>query len=79
MVDGWLGWWATCSNLEHSTILYESPDNSPLVRVAWNKLDPNLLATFAMDSSRLTVLDVRVSVDSRRGDREIGRGLGRVG
>ena len=48
------------SNLEHSTILYESPDSSPLVRVAWNKLEPNLVATFAMDSTRLTVLDVRV-------------------
>ena len=47
-------------NLEHSTILYESVDLSPLVRVAWNKLDPNLLATFSMDSTRITVLDVRV-------------------
>jgi len=30
------------------------------VRVAWNKFDPNLLATFALDSNRLIVLDVRV-------------------
>lgn len=32
-------------SLEHSTILYESPDLTPLLRIAWNKQDPNYLAT----------------------------------
>jgi len=47
-------------NLEHSTILYETPDNSPLLRLSWNKKDPNYLATFAMDSKVVTILDIRV-------------------
>lgn len=37
-------------DLEHSTIIYESEDQSPLLRVAWNKIDSNLLATFALDN-----------------------------
>jgi WD repeat-containing protein 68 len=47
-------------NLEHSTIVYETPDSTPLLRLAWNKQDPNYLATFQMDSSKVVVLDVRV-------------------
>ena len=27
----------TIRSLEHSTILYESPDLTPLLRIAWNK------------------------------------------
>lgn len=38
-------------DLEHSTIIYESEDQSPLLRVAWNKVDPNYLATIMMDSN----------------------------
>jgi WD repeat-containing protein 68 len=45
-------------SLEHSTILYECPD--PLLRLAWNKQDPNYLTTFAADSNKCVVLDVRV-------------------
>jgi WD repeat-containing protein 68 len=45
--------------LEHSTILYETADFSPLLRVAWNKIDGNYLAALAMDSSTLTILDIR--------------------
>lgn len=62
-------------NLEHSTIIYESPDGefqmgptkadkaqgpTPLLRVAWNKQDPNYLATIPMDSNELVILDIRV-------------------
>jgi DDB1- and CUL4-associated factor 7 len=46
-------------SLEHSTIIYESPDLTPLLRLRWNKLDPNFLATVIMDSSKVIVLDIR--------------------
>ena len=46
--------------LEHSTIIYESPDRTPLLRLAWNKQDPNYLATILMDSPRTIILDIRV-------------------
>ncbi len=47
-------------NLEHSTILYETADLSPLLRLSWNKQDSNYLATFGMDSKAVIVLDIRV-------------------
>ncbi|CAL8090966.1 unnamed protein product [Calicophoron daubneyi] len=47
-------------NLEHSTIIYEDLNHSPLLRLAWNKQDANYLATFAMDSVELIILDLRV-------------------
>jgi len=37
-------------HLEHSTIIYEDPQHQPLLRLAWNKQDPNYLATMAMDA-----------------------------
>eukprot|EP00011_Vannellida_sp_DIVA3-517-6-12_P014096 CAMPEP_0114612354 /NCGR_PEP_ID=MMETSP0168-20121206/4579_1 /TAXON_ID=95228 ORGANISM="Vannella sp., Strain DIVA3 517/6/12" /NCGR_SAMPLE_ID=MMETSP0168 /ASSEMBLY_ACC=CAM_ASM_000044 /LENGTH=322 /DNA_ID=CAMNT_0001823337 /DNA_START=173 /DNA_END=1138 /DNA_ORIENTATION=- len=46
--------------LEHSTIIYEAPDFSPLLRVAWNKQDDNYLAVVCMDSAKAVVLDRRV-------------------
>ena len=38
-------------SLEHSTIIYESPAPKfdPLLRLEWNKQDPNYLATFMVD------------------------------
>ena len=47
-------------NLEHSTILYETADTTPLLRVAWNALDPHFLLTFGSASNRLTLLDTRL-------------------
>lgn len=47
-------------HLEHSTIIYEDPAHIPLLRLAWNKQDPNYLATVAMDSCEVIILDVRV-------------------
>ena len=52
-------------SLEHSTIIYESQDGNggspvPLIRLAWNKQDPNYLATLTMDSSKIIILDIRV-------------------
>lgn len=45
--------------LEHSTIIYESLELVPLLRVGWNKHDSNYLATFALDSSDVVILDIR--------------------
>jgi WD repeat-containing protein 68 len=47
-------------SLEHSTILYESPDLSPLLRLAWNMQDPNYLATIPADENKAIILDVRI-------------------
>jgi len=47
-------------NLEHSTIIYESPDMSSLLRLCWNKQDDYYLATISMDSSKAIILDIRV-------------------
>lgn len=47
-------------SLEHSTIIYESPNLDALLRLEWNKQDPNYLATFMVDSRRTIVLDIRV-------------------
>jgi WD repeat-containing protein 68 len=45
--------------LEHSTILYESPDNAPLLRLVWNKQDPNYVASILTNSTKAIILDVR--------------------
>ena len=47
-------------SLEHSTILYESPDLSPLLRISWNKEEPNYIATIMTDSPKAIILDIRV-------------------
>ena len=47
-------------SLEHSTILYESPDLTPLLRLAWNKQDPNYLATILTASEKAVILDIRL-------------------
>ncbi|KAJ8626224.1 hypothetical protein MRB53_019531 [Persea americana] len=45
---------------EHSTIIYESPQpDTPLLRLAWNKLDLRYMATILMDSSKIVILDIR--------------------
>jgi WD repeat-containing protein 68 len=45
--------------LDHSTIIYESPEFVPLLRLAWNKQDHNYLATFAMDQNKVVIVDIR--------------------
>jgi len=46
-------------NLEHSTIIYESPECTPLLRLCWNKHDHNYLSTFMVDQNQVLVLDIR--------------------
>jgi len=47
-------------SLEHSTIIYESPNLDALLRLEWNKQDPNYLATFMVDSRKTIILDIRI-------------------
>jgi len=47
-------------NLEHSSILYESQGEfTPLIRLAWNKVNPYYLSALAMDSNVAIILDMR--------------------
>lgn len=46
-------------SLEHSTIIYETHDLTPLMRLSWNKQDPNYLATIPTDSTKTVILDIR--------------------
>ena len=48
-------------HLEHSTIIYEDPQHHPLLRLAWNKQDPNYLATMAMDALEVSHVVLAVS------------------
>lgn len=47
-------------HLEHSTIIYEDPQRTPLLRLAWNRNDHNYLATFACESNEVIILDMRI-------------------
>lgn len=47
-------------SLEHSIILFESQDLSPLLRIAWNKQDPNYLAVIGTEKSSAIILDIRM-------------------
>ena len=47
-------------SLEHSTIIYESPNLEALLRLQWNRQDSNYLATFQVDGRTTTLLDIRV-------------------
>jgi len=46
-------------NLEHSTIIYESATPTPLLRLAWNRINKNLIATIAMDVLGVILIDIR--------------------
>lgn len=47
-------------SLEHSTILYETADLTPLLRIMWNKQDPNYIATIHTEANKAIILDIRV-------------------
>ena len=38
---------------------YESADLAPLLRVCWNQLDTNLLATVTSEGHVISVIDIR--------------------
>ncbi|RHY59312.1 hypothetical protein DYB34_003413 [Aphanomyces astaci] len=47
-------------NLDSCTLLYETADMRPLVRLAWNALDTNYIATMLADGPAALVLDLRL-------------------
>ncbi len=49
------------SSLEHSTILYETPNLAPILRLRWNQVDPNYLACISADGIDTVILDIRYS------------------
>jgi len=53
-------------HLEHSTIIYEDPQHQPLLRLAWNKQDPNYLATMAMDALEVCFTDISLIIPTCR-------------
>ncbi|KAF8059136.1 LWD1 [Scenedesmus sp. PABB004] len=44
---------------EHSTIIFEGPPDTPLLRVGWNKQDPRYIAALLADSPKVVILDIR--------------------
>jgi len=46
-------------NLDHSTIIYECQPTTPLLRLAWNKININHIATLAMDMHGVILIDMR--------------------
>lgn len=46
-------------DLETSTIIYESPDKQPLLRVAWNKKNMFYLACIQENCNDVMILDFR--------------------
>jgi hypothetical protein len=40
---------------EHSTIIFEGPSDTPLLRLGWNKQDPRYIATLLADSPKVRV------------------------
>ena len=48
--------------LEHSTVLYETDQSLPILKLAWNRNDANYLAAIEIDQSYITLLDVRYTM-----------------
>jgi len=46
-------------NLEHSTIIFDNENSTPLLRLSWNKSDKNYVAAFGSDSKSVIVVDLR--------------------
>lgn len=46
-------------SLDQCSIIYENPRQTAVVRVCWNKCDPNYLAVLNMDSSSVIIIDIR--------------------
>jgi WD repeat-containing protein 68 len=47
-------------SLEHSTILYESDELAPLLRLSCNQQDPNYIAVIQTSSPKATIIDIRL-------------------
>jgi len=49
-------------SLEHSTIVYESKEQIPFVRVSWNRDSTYYLACIMMNNNRVFIMDTRYPV-----------------
>ncbi|EDQ92197.1 uncharacterized protein MONBRDRAFT_17740 [Monosiga brevicollis MX1] len=47
-------------SLDHSTIIYEDPQQTALLRLGWNKQDANFLTVLKMDSREVVLVDIRM-------------------
>jgi len=47
---------------EHSTIIFEGPSDTPLLRLGWNKQDPRYIATLLADSPKVMPMPAYDSV-----------------
>ncbi len=47
-------------SLDHSTIIYETPNANALLKVHWNPVDSNYLSSFSADSNSVIVMDIRM-------------------
>ncbi|MCQ2821566.1 MAG: hypothetical protein MJ252_30275 [archaeon] len=47
-------------SLDHSTIIYETKDQSPITKIAWNMLNVNFIAALSWDKSIVYIFDSRV-------------------
>lgn len=45
--------------LEQPTVVFENADGTPMLRLAWNKVEKNYIAALSMDSSVVQILDIR--------------------
>ena len=49
-------------SLDHSTILYETKDHSPISKIAWNLQNNNLISCLVQDKNNLLIIDTRVAM-----------------
>ena len=42
-----------------STIIFETKDDSPMIKVKWNLVNPNYLLTFIVDKNEVYIVDQR--------------------
>lgn len=47
--------------LDTCSILFESQDNSPITRIAWNLNNPNFVAALGMDKNIIYIIDQRIA------------------
>jgi len=49
-------------SLDHSTILYETKDHSPISKISWNLLNHYAISCLVQDKSNINVIDTRVAM-----------------
>ncbi len=51
-------------DLDHSTILFESQDQTPILRISWNNQDSHFLAGIEMDKKVINIVDQRMPLNT---------------